>query len=41
MRIIPSLLGMIKDEAIFSKTIQKGPFMVTAELVKKIKEDNM
>lgn len=41
MRIIPSLLGMIKDEAIFSKDVEKGAFIVTADLVKKIKEENM
>ncbi len=41
MRIIPSILGMIKDEVVFDKSIQKGSFIVTANLVKKIKEDNM
>lgn len=41
MRIIPSLLGLIKDEAIFNKDLGKGQFLVTAELVKKLRQDNM
>lgn len=41
MRIIPSLLGMIKDEVIFDSSVSKGSYLVKADLVKKIKNNNM
>lgn len=41
MRIVPSLLGLIKDEIVFDRERTKGATMITAELVKRIKEENM
>jgi ATP-dependent Clp protease ATP-binding subunit ClpX len=41
MRIIPTLLGLVKDEMIFNKNQAKGPLLIKAETIKKLYEENM